>query len=115
MGAEGGRGLLDVLHVANVREYAVEYRQRAAGVDGNRQAALVHHGQEPRRLERGGLAAHVRPRYHQAGPSGAHVNVDGHGLAAKQGMTRLDQADGVAGVHVQGRRLAAGPRIWRAP
>ena len=110
MGAEARCRLLDVLHIPNVRKYAVENGQRAPGVHGNRQTALVHDRQEPRSLQRGGLAAHVWSRYHQPGPSRPHVYVDRHRLASEQRVPRVGQANGVApSVHGQGRGLAPGP------
>ena len=77
---ERAQALRDRLLVADVGEYRLEHRDLRILGDGDEQAGLRHQRQQPRRLQRDGLAAGVRPGDHQDVHRRNQRDVDGNRL-----------------------------------
>src|SRR5207302_11433205 len=103
---EGRERLRDGLLVAYVGEDAAD-DGHAPAVDGDRQTACGHRGEQADRLEGHGLPTGVRAGNHENAEVATELHVDAHDLPLlhQQGVARVDEIEDAVGVQLRPGRL----------
>src|SRR5512143_2041688 len=97
--AKSGKRLFDGLFIADIGKYILKKAQLRTGLSGNMEPALSHDDHQSHGLECDSLAARVRPGDDHGKSLLIELDIDGDdGLRIEQGMARLQQFNGGAGV-----------------